>query len=146
MYIGAGILLRNGRGQILLVCDAKSGRWGFPKGHPEQVDKKSPLSTAVRECWEETGLTAGQDYLIETAAPKRIGKRLYFHARSVRDTFEKPAFDKNEIRDVAWWNMEDFVGRDDILNSDLRCWLKKKVKSPFLGGHRPGAEPSSLAI
>jgi 8-oxo-dGTP pyrophosphatase MutT (NUDIX family) len=145
MYVGAGILLRNGRGQILLVCDAKSGRWGFPKGHPEYCDKRLPLNTAVRECFEETGLRAGEDYLIEAANPKRIGKRLYFQARSVRDC-EKAVFDTKEIRDVAWWSMEDFTGRDDILNSDLRCWLKKRGRSPGLSGSGSGLVPTALVL
>jgi 8-oxo-dGTP pyrophosphatase MutT (NUDIX family) len=141
MYVGAGILLRNTHGQILLVCDAKSGRWGFPKGHPEPRDKKTPLNTAVRECYEETGLVAGEDYLIDTVNPKRIGKRLYFHGRIVKEIIERKTIDTNEICDVAWWSMEDFVGRDDRLNSDLRCWLKKRGKSPLLGGAGGGGVP-----
>jgi len=132
MYVGAGILMRNGKGQILLVCDAKSGRWGFPKGHPELWDKKIPLNTAVRECFEETGLRLNDDYTIENPAPKRIGKRLYFYGRTKRDDLEKTIKDTNEIRDIAWWSFEDFAGRDDILNSDLRCWIKKRGKSPAM--------------
>jgi 8-oxo-dGTP pyrophosphatase MutT (NUDIX family) len=143
MYVGAGILLRNGKGQILLVCDAKSGRWGFPKGHPELRDKNLPLNTAVRECFEETGLRLHEDYTIENPAPKRIGKRLYFYARSLKDTFEKTIMDTNEIRDIAWWSFEDFFGHDNILNSDLRCWIKKRGKSPSMN---PGPPPAAAVV
>ena len=147
MYVGAGILLRNSKNQILLVCDKKSGRWGFPKGHPEQCDNKLPFNTAIRECLEETGLELNVDYVIENPTPKRIGKRIYFHGRSIKEHLEKTKIDRNEIRDIAWWSFEDFKGRDDVLNSDLRCWIKKRSvqKSPSMGP-TSGVAVSSLAI
>jgi 8-oxo-dGTP pyrophosphatase MutT (NUDIX family) len=131
MFVGAGVILRNAVGQILLVCDARSGRWGFPKGHPERCDERDPLKTATRECWEETGLKYGEDYILDTVKPKRIGKRLYYggicnatHFRSI----------PHEISDVRWWSSHEFVGMDDYMNADLRSWVKKqRLGSPSFG-------------
>jgi len=134
MYVGAGLILRNPQGQVLLVRDARSGRWGFPKGHPEKRDKNIPLNTATRECFEETGLTVN-DYIIEQVKPKRIGKRLYFNGLCSREKFDKDAMPDGEISDVRWWSLSEFIGATEILNSDLRCWIRKArfAKSPTLG-------------
>ena len=153
MYIGAGIIIHNAHKQVLLVCDAKSGRWGFPKGHPESCDKGNALNTAVRECFEETGMKVVQDYLIESNTPKRIGKRLYFTGLLINEAFRNHTLDKNEIQDVRWWKLEDMIGKESILNSDLRCWLNKRkrvgLRSPTLlsiASPPSSASGASLAI
>jgi len=136
MYIGAGIIIHNAYKQILLVCDARSGRWGFPKGHPEIEDKNLAINTAIRECWEETGMRVVHDYIIENSNPKRIGKRIYFSGLALSDTFRNHKRNENEIRDIRWWTMEELIANETILNSDLRCWLnkKKRLRSPTMSG------------
>ena len=151
MFVGAGVILRNSAGQILLVCDARSGRWGFPKGHPERCDERDPLKTAVRECWEETGLKCGEDYVLDVSKPKRIGKRLYFMGVCNATHFKSIP---GEISDVRWWSSHEFPGKDDFLNADLRTWVKKQrigspsftgIKmSPSLGPVSHGMLPSPL--
>lgn len=138
MYIGAGIIIHNTNKQVLLVCDARSGRWGFPKGHPEHIDKNMAINTAVRECFEETGMRVVHDYIIESTTPKRIGKRLYFTGILLNEAFRNHNLDRNEIQDVRWWTLEELVLNEGILNSDLRCWLAKRkrhgLRSPTLSG------------
>jgi len=129
MYIGAGIIIHNMHKQILLVCDARSSRWGFPKGHPEEEDKNLAINTAIRECWEETGLRVVHDYIIDNSGPKRIGKRLYFTGIALNDSFRKPRAGDREIKEIRWWTLEEMVANETILNSDLRCWLNKKKRS-----------------
>jgi len=141
MYVGAGVILINSQNQVLLVCDGRSGRWGFPKGHPEKCDHGIPLNTAVRETWEETGLNHAIDYVLDVSKGRRIGKRLYFNGvvkRDIGTAWRAKAQNEEEIRDVRWWSLEEFNGMDDVLNSDLRCWIKKmKNKSPRLNGKSP---------
>ena len=150
MYIGAGIIIHNTNKQVLLVCDARSGRWGFPKGHPEHCDKNMAINTAIRECHEETGMRVVYDYIIESTTPKRIGKRLYFTGILLNEAFRNHNLDKNEIQDVRWWTLEELLGNEAILNSDLRCWLVKRkrhgVRSPTLGPIHGSFVPASSSI
>jgi 8-oxo-dGTP pyrophosphatase MutT (NUDIX family) len=136
MYIGAGIIIHNNKKQVLLVCDARSGRWGFPKGHPEPVDENLAINTAIRECYEETGMKIVDDYIIENSHPKRIGKRLYFSGVALRDSFRSHNKNMEEIKEIGWWTLEELIANESILNSDLRCWLskKKRLRSPLMTG------------
>ena len=151
MYIGAGIIIHNSNKEVLLVCDARSGRWGFPKGHPEHCDKKLAINTAIRECYEETGMRIVHDYIIENMNPKRIGKRLYFSGILLNEGFRNHNLDRNEIMDIRWWTLEELIGHETILNSDLRCWLSKRrrLRSPTLVStsvSSPAPAPPASAI
>ena len=126
MYIGDGIIIHNSNKEVLLVCDSRSGRWGFPKGHPENCDKKLAINTAVRECYEETGMCVINDYIIENMNPKRIGKRLYFSGILLNEAFRNHNLNRNEIIDIRWWRLDELIANENILNSDLRCWLSKR--------------------
>lgn len=144
MYVGAGLILRNAKFNVILVRDARSKRWGFPKGHPESVDKKNPINTAVRETFEETGLKYGQDYVLDKANGKRIGKRIYFSGVCLSESFDRAMMPQGEISDVSWWCIEELFKNENILNSDLRCWLRKLRinKSPSFG---PMTAPAPVA-
>ena len=69
------------------------------------------------------------DYIIESLNPKRIGKRLYFTGILLNEGFRNHSLDKNEIKDVRWWSLEDLVANESVLNSDLRVWLSKKKRT-----------------
>lgn len=147
MLVGAGFILRNSLFQILLVCDARSNRWGFPKGHPERCDNGQPLNTAIREVWEETGLKALEHYTIDSTKPRRIGKRLYYSGVSDAISFEGATAEATEISDVRWWSISDLLANEENLNSDLRCWIKKtRYRSPTFGYIRsPGFGSAAAA-
>ncbi len=55
MELGAGGVVFNGRGEVLLLRD-RMGFWVFPKGHPEGGEGLE--EAAVREVYEETGIRA----------------------------------------------------------------------------------------
>jgi 8-oxo-dGTP pyrophosphatase MutT (NUDIX family) len=96
---------------FLLVRSARSGNWGFPKGHSEKGE--TPAETAKREIFEETGISEiefaegfqKQDvYLIEGSLPQTKGKiteksSSYFLALALTEA-EKKADD--EIEDLKW--------------------------------------------
>ena len=57
---GAVIARRTETGrEILLICHANGGHWGFPKGHVEANETET--ETALREIREETGLDVTLD-------------------------------------------------------------------------------------
>ncbi|MBN9377806.1 MAG: hypothetical protein BGO14_04275 [Chlamydiales bacterium 38-26] len=51
-------LKREGQSWNVLLVQLHAGHWGFPKGHPEP--QETPLETATRELFEETGLGISQ--------------------------------------------------------------------------------------
>jgi 8-oxo-dGTP pyrophosphatase MutT (NUDIX family) len=126
-YAGAGlILLSSDLTSTLLVCDARTGKWGFPKGHREPYDEND-LGTAVRETQEETGLTTedyvvhdevfkiskgGQAYLFRYAVMKSDGKRLRAGAPS-------------EVSRVEWIPLATLLEAQNIMdgNKYLRTWI-----------------------
>jgi 8-oxo-dGTP pyrophosphatase MutT (NUDIX family) len=55
--VAAGLILRRGDGRSarwLLLRSRKNREWGFPKGHLDEGE--SPLTAALRECAEESGI------------------------------------------------------------------------------------------
>ena len=62
-YVGAGIILAKPDAEyghrFLVLKGRDTGVWSFSKGHPELHDKETPLRTAVRETFEETGIRVG---------------------------------------------------------------------------------------
>lgn len=65
MIVSAGILLLrnvNSAPEILLLRSAEGSCWGPPKGHLE--DSENGIEAAVRETFEETGLTLDQINII----------------------------------------------------------------------------------
>ena len=100
---------------FLLAHSKRSGRWGFPKGHNEAGE--SPVETARREIFEETGIKklkfiegfSREDvYIIDGALPQTKGKTvekhsLYFLARALE---EPENFDVSEITELRWVNAQ----------------------------------------
>jgi ADP-ribose pyrophosphatase YjhB (NUDIX family) len=57
MCTGCGVIIENEKGQILLQERTDNGKWGLPGGTMNIGEKF--VETAVREVYEETGLTVG---------------------------------------------------------------------------------------
>ena len=128
MYVGAGIILvkRDSEGEyrFLLLKGRSAGVWSFSKGHPEDVDRRSPLCTAARETYEETGLTVGDDYTIYGNSI-RFGKRPYWigilkpDAKEVRLSYRE----HSEYAWMTWGDVTQIRG-----NIDVRAWVQKAQK------------------
>ena len=81
----------NGALQYLII-ESKEGIFGFPKGHME--GNETEKETAVREIWEETGLTveitenfrAEDSYLILKNGEQRLKQVVYFLAEYENQT------------------------------------------------------------
>jgi 8-oxo-dGTP pyrophosphatase MutT (NUDIX family) len=131
-YIGAGIILihlSEAGPRYLMLKGSRSGIWSFSKGHPEFVDRGSPLRTAVRETEEETGYVNGCDYTIIGDAI-RFGKRPYWLGVVTAEVPPPMKLSRTEHVESAWLSRNEIVNLDS--NTDVRAWAKKAaVQSNF---------------
>lgn len=127
-YAGAGlILLSSDLTHILLLRDARSGKWGFPKGHREPEDG-SDLLTAVREVYEETGLTQ-EDYIVHDDAFKinKGGQAYLFRYAIMKSDGRRlragPAY---EVASLEWVPLAKLTEAQNIIdgNKYLRTWIE----------------------
>lgn len=104
--------------KYLLVLGKKSGKWGFPKGHQES--KETEKETAIRELYEETGISIQEEDLCEKI---RFKNNIYF---KVFSSF-KPKIkivDTNEIIKVGWFTLYEMMNiPKEIQNFGLKSWL-----------------------
>ena len=103
-------LLRNEKGWKLFLIQHRRDRfWGFPKGHGEEGE--SPLETAERELYEESGLHVLQllreEPLLEEYTYQHQGihieKKVYFF---LAITSEKFTLDIHEVVDGKWLSFQ----------------------------------------
>lgn len=116
-YEGAGIQVYKDK-QVLMVQGARSGRWGFPKGHREPFDS-GWKATAVREVFEETGFQEGVHYEVCEGILRHWGSRLYWSGTLLEDRV--PVINKTEHRAVEWVLLEDIENRR--LTQDVEEWF-----------------------
>jgi 8-oxo-dGTP pyrophosphatase MutT (NUDIX family) len=144
-YVGAGVILvalsqgrRYGQGEphdsgetqeqiqeplVLLLLGRTSGVWSFSKGHPEEVDRGSPLRTAVRETQEETGYIAGLHYNI-MGDSLRFGKRPYW-VGIMKDNVAPVKLATAEHSAAGWFTATEAAALNT--NTDVRAWIKKSM-------------------
>jgi 8-oxo-dGTP pyrophosphatase MutT (NUDIX family) len=124
---GAGVILANSKNELLLVQNARSGRWGFPKGTYESEDL-AYYFTAIREMEEETTFRLKEDYILESGSC-RYGHRLYFYGKLIEDQERIPKINKvfgNEHRDIGWFDRESLP---TLKNKDLLDWISDGMPS-----------------
>ncbi len=88
--MGSGVIIRNSKGEILLLKTTYKDHWEIPGGVVEE--NESPKQTAERETQEETGLTI------------KISSCLVVHYRSAQDEQDENimfVFDGGVIADDA---------------------------------------------
>ncbi len=115
-YEGAGMIIFNKkRTRVLLVKDAVKGIWSFPKGVPEKEDGEVPLTTAIRETKEETGLEYNIDYILDSLEPVLIHYNRYFYTAIIStnannvetDGLNESSFmwlSRDKIKTPGFWN------------------------------------------
>jgi 8-oxo-dGTP pyrophosphatase MutT (NUDIX family) len=128
-YTGSGfVLLSHDLTSILLVHDARSGKWGFPKGHRETIDGGNDCQTAIRETYEETGYTADMYTIIPDVFKINKGSQSYlFRYAILNDDTIRPALKYNvvEIREARWILIKSLLDATNVLdgNKYLRTWI-----------------------
>ncbi len=124
---GGGVILKNSKDEFLLVQNARSGRWGFPKGTYESEDL-AYYFTAIREMEEETTFQLNKDYVLVPGSC-RYGNRMYFYGNLVEDRERIPKINTvfaNEHRDIGWFHRNELP---QYKNKDLTDWVSDGMPS-----------------
>lgn len=98
--------VRNGVHEFLLIFESYSKCWSLPKGHMEAWEKEE--ETALRELYEETGLSAkldtSQTAVIEYPISDNARKQVVFYLGEV---FGEPKVRAGEIDKYIWVTAEE---------------------------------------
>jgi 8-oxo-dGTP pyrophosphatase MutT (NUDIX family) len=111
-----GCILQSPDNTYLLVEGRQSGKWSFPKGHPNT--NETPLDCAKRELLEETGLVApfmySKEYILATG--------IYYLYKTRMET-GCSIQDCNEISNTKWVTSDEMRGMS--VNIDVNTFLRK---------------------
>lgn len=124
---GGGVILSNSNDEILLVQNAKSGYWSFPKGKYENEDM-AYYFTAIREMYEETSFQLNKDYRLVPGSC-RYGDRMYFYGDLIEDQKRVPQINTvipNEHKAVGWFHRTNFP---EPRNKDIVDWISEGMPS-----------------
>lgn len=137
----ASLLLFDDERRMLLARDKATQRWITVGG---QVDPgEAPADAAVRECWEETGITArltaligvfgGPDFAVTYANGDRtVYTNTTFMGEIVSGT---PEPDAEEISELAW------ISRADFTSLNTSAGTKTIVNAGFSFAGKPAFSP-----
>jgi 8-oxo-dGTP pyrophosphatase MutT (NUDIX family) len=132
-YVGAGFILLTRDLQVLLVKDANSDKWGFPKGHRESYDA-SDLATAQRELLEETGIQPSEYTAVHVPFRIMRGSSSYIFRYAVLKTtgpviLAPTPTQPHEVSELRWVSLVDMCVDPDCFaarlgNKYLRTWIE----------------------
>ena len=113
----AGVVMKNHRGEYLLVFGRYAKKWGFPKGHLEE--KEDWKVCAQRETYEETGLKVNIPERTRYCFTKKSIYYLIGTDCVVGNLYLNPK-DKKEVVTVRWMNRKTLLSltRDEV-NHDV---------------------------
>lgn len=123
---GAGVILKNKENQVLLIQDAVTEKWGFPKGQYEPNDF-TYYQTAIREMKEETTLESEEDYTL-TPGSCRFGNHYYFFGILLHNN-TVPTINtvlENELSDIQWFVEEDIPMKK---TKGLKEWVESGMRA-----------------
>jgi 8-oxo-dGTP pyrophosphatase MutT (NUDIX family) len=109
-----GAIFVTPQSKILVVKGRPTGKWSFPKGHPNE--NESAFECAKRETFEETNLDL--TYRYERILTLSTG--MYYLTRSPE--LETKLKDKNEILEIRWMTYDELKNAD--VNVDVNTFLR----------------------
>ena len=108
--LGAGAIVKNEQGQLLVVKEQGMTGYKLPGGHIELGEK---IETAIiREVLEETGVEASFQSIVgfTTRHPFQFGKtNMYLVCRLIAGTETIAIQDTDEIADAKWVDVADYL-------------------------------------
>jgi 8-oxo-dGTP pyrophosphatase MutT (NUDIX family) len=124
-----GCILVSPHKRYLLVQGRSSGKWSFPKGHPNEDE--TPLDCAKRELFEETGLCAPFMY----SYSYQLATGVYFLYKTREESICE-TLDPDEIQGICWATLSE-IKRMNV-NIDVNTFLRQRRLYPFpLKGTNP---------
>ena len=112
-----GCILVSPHNRYLLVQGRSTGKWSFPKGHPN-LDE-NPLQCAKRELYEETGLRT--PFMYSKSYQLTTGK--YFMYKTPTEDICK-TLDPNEILNTQWATIYEMKKMN--VNIDVNAFLRQR--------------------
>ena len=103
--------------KVLLVRGRHSGKWSFPKGHPNEGE--SEFEAAQRETLEETGLHLPRDY----QRMIHLATGTYYLVERQQEEQNFMPTDLKEVMDIAWIPMKNL--RRMPVNIDVNTFLRE---------------------
>jgi ADP-ribose pyrophosphatase YjhB (NUDIX family) len=116
-----GAICVNDKGQVLLVRGRKGGKWSFPKGHIER--NETAIQCARRELFEETGLTAPEQYV---SYHKLHAAHYFVFPINGNPTFEIQ--DTKEIDMVMWYSLTQLPTESCNVDISIFRTLMKNIR------------------
>lgn len=124
--LGAGGLVQNLLGEILVIRERGASTYKLPGGHIELGEKIE--DAVIREVLEETGIETTFDSVLGMASthPYRFGKsNIYIVCKLVPLTTDVNVLDTQEIEDAKWVFPQDYLA--DSNNSPFNKYLVKSL-------------------
>jgi 8-oxo-dGTP pyrophosphatase MutT (NUDIX family) len=101
--------------KLLVVKGKHSGKWSFPKGHPNEGE--TGFECARRETEEETGLTL--PIFFERIVNLATGS--YYIVRSTPE-YDTIIRDDNEVSEASWLTVDEL--KNESINVDVNTFLR----------------------
>lgn len=108
---------------ILLIRDARTSMWSFPKGRIEPYDRDL-VDAAVRETYEETGFVLDKHYLLLTRMFETHGNTNLLYAEAKTPTLPFSSCVEQHVAEVAWVAVRDI--KSIHCNFPLRAWRSRQ--------------------
>lgn len=113
-----------------------AGQIGFPGGRQDRQDS-TPCNTAIRETYEEIGLTADCFIILGELSPLYVSVSNFMIFPFVAWTDEKPQFNLNihEVEKLLFFPIFQHLKKPGVMNSELETFSGKLVVPgiPFNG-------------
>ena len=115
----AGIILYTKDKKVLLV-QSRGRLWGFPKGKANEFEE--PKDCAVREVFEETGLTINKDLLTKSI---NIHKNVYYFLLEIEECNLEIQHNLigNDANGIGWFNIDCLLRGGIELNQHCKVIL-----------------------